>query len=66
MRTISLFSGCGGLDLGFHENGLELLYACDNDEAAVKCFNENISTIAVQRDVQSEEYLRDIDLLKDI
>jgi DNA (cytosine-5)-methyltransferase 1 len=32
----------GGLDLGFKEAGFELVYACDNDAAAVDCYSRNV------------------------
>lgn len=41
LRAVSLFSGCGGLDWGFHQNGFEILTAIDNDPAAIKCYNYN-------------------------
>jgi len=31
MKCVSLFSGCGGLDLGFRDAGFEITLACDND-----------------------------------
>ena len=31
MRCISLFSGCGGLDLGLQQAGFEIAFATDND-----------------------------------
>lgn len=50
--VVSLFSGCGGLDLGFVEAGFRVLYAADNDEAAVAVYRENIGPHAYVRDVR--------------
>ena len=42
MKVVSLFSGIGGLDLGFIREGFEVVFANDNDKFAVKIkFNEN-------------------------
>lgn len=41
-RILSLFSGCGGLDLGFHQQGYETIWASDIDECAVKTFRHNL------------------------
>jgi len=61
MKTVvSLFSGCGGLDLGFKEAGFKLLYACDNDEAAVDAYKRNLDENAYVRDVTSEEFHSDL------
>lgn len=59
--VVSLFSGCGGLDLGFHRKGTQLLYACDNDLAAVKCFTANFNHEAILRDVQDETFIQDLE-----
>lgn len=40
--VLSLFSGCGGLDLGFSMNGYELLEAYDHWGPAVETHNRNI------------------------
>jgi modification methylase ngoPII len=32
MKVISLFSGCGGLDLGFEQAGFEILIANEFDK----------------------------------
>ena len=42
-RLISLFSGCGGLDLPFHRAGFECVWANDIDEDACRTFSRNIS-----------------------
>jgi DNA (cytosine-5)-methyltransferase 1 len=48
---VSLYSGAGGLDLGFRDAGFELLYANDVDRWAVETYHENIGTHAVCGDV---------------
>ena len=40
-RMLSLFSGCGGLDWGFHMAGYRTVWANDIDEGAVKTFEKN-------------------------
>jgi len=39
-KIVSLFSGCGGLDLGFHLEGYKVIWANDNNEDAVKSFEK--------------------------
>jgi DNA (cytosine-5)-methyltransferase 1 len=53
-RVVSLFSGCGGLDLGFRDRDFDLVYSCDNDAAAVECYARNIDKRVYQRDVTSD------------
>lgn len=62
--VVSVFSGCGGLDLGFKEAGFELIYACDNDEAAVDCYARNVDRAVFLRDVTSKEFHKDIAALE--
>ena len=58
MKVISLFSGCGGLDLGFTRAGFELVYANDNDPTIWETFEKN-HNIPIDRrsliDVKSAE-----------
>lgn len=42
MKVISLFSGCGGLDLGFTLAGHDIIWANDFNEDAVKTYNNHI------------------------
>lgn len=41
MRVISLFSGCGGLDLGFTNAGFQIVYANDIDSSVWETFERN-------------------------
>ncbi len=40
-RVVSLFTGCGGLDLGFQKAGFETVFATDNWDIACKTFKKN-------------------------
>lgn len=58
MKIVSLFSGCGGLDLGFTNAGFELVYANDNDKAIWETFEKNHSISIDKRslfDIESDE-----------
>ena len=44
-RMVSLFSGCGGLDLGFHQAGYNIVYANDFDSDAQRVYEKNIGEI---------------------
>lgn len=58
MEIVSLFSGCGGLDLGFTKAGFNLVYANDNDKKVWETFEKN-HTIAIDKrslfDISSDE-----------
>lgn len=43
---VSLFSGCGGLDLGFHYAGFNVLWANDIDRDACETYRRNIGDVA--------------------
>src|SRR5690625_484682 len=42
MSVVSLFSGCGGLDLGFLNAGYNIIWANDFDKFAVQSYRHNI------------------------
>ncbi len=58
LKVCSLFSGCGGLDLGFSNSGFNLIYANDNDRVVWETFEKNHNLKIDQRsilDVKSNE-----------
>lgn len=46
-RVISLFAGCGGLDLGFHKAGFNIVYANDIDPAVKETYEHNLGPIEI-------------------
>lgn len=46
-RVISLFAGCGGLDLGFHQAGFEIVYANDIEQSIKETYEKNLGKIEV-------------------
>lgn len=57
MITVDLFSGCGGLSLGFQNAGFEIKAAFDKWEPAVKVYRENFDHPIYDTDLSSEEGL---------
>lgn len=51
MRTIDLFSGCGGLSLGFQNAGFDIEAAFDNWNAAVEVYRANFAHPVFQIDL---------------
>ena len=45
-KAVSLFSGCGGLDLGFRDAGFEILLGVDNDAHAAESHRVNFPNSA--------------------
>ena len=60
LRVVSVFSGCGWLDSGFRRAGFDIIYACDNDPAAVACYRRNVDHRSFWRDTTSEDFHRDV------
>ncbi len=48
---VSIFSGCGGLDLGFHMEGYQTVWANDFAEWAVASFRENLGDVIHYGDI---------------
>lgn len=51
MKFVSLFSGCGGLDLGFMQEGFQPISAFDISEVAVNTHSFNLGNHALVRDL---------------
>lgn len=51
MKVVSLFSGIGGLDKGFADNGFEIVWANDFDKYAVETYKANWETPIVGGDI---------------
>ena len=63
-RLISLFSGCGGMDLGFKKAGFDIVFANDFDADAQAIYSLNLGEID-KRDILSvgEDEIPDGDIL---
>jgi DNA (cytosine-5)-methyltransferase 1 len=53
VKVISLFSGCGGLDLGFKQAGFNIIWANDFNETAVSTYKKNIGSEIVHGDIRN-------------
>ena len=51
MKVASLFCGCGGLDMGFHQAGYDIVWANDFDKYAVQTYNVNFPNEAICADL---------------
>jgi DNA (cytosine-5)-methyltransferase 1 len=52
-RLISLFSGCGGMDLPFHKAGFEVVWAIDSNPYACKTFSRNIADVIINDSIEN-------------
>jgi DNA (cytosine-5)-methyltransferase 1 len=50
-KVVSLFSGCGGMDLGFKQAGYELVWANDFEKAACETYANNLGSHIVHGDI---------------
>lgn len=65
-RVISLFSGAGGMDMGFIKAGFNIVYANDFFKEAVESYKNNIGNHVVYGDItkiESKDMPDDIDLV---
>ena len=61
-KVISLFSGCGGLDLGFHLEGYETVWANDFSEWACQSFANYFGNVIVHGDITQINPYQDEDI----
>lgn len=54
-KVVSLFSGCGGLDLGFIKAGFDIVWANDSDKYAVQTYKENIGDHIILDNIEDIE-----------
>lgn len=54
-KVVSLFSGCGGLDLGFIQAGFDIIWANDSDKYAVQTYKENIGDHILLENIEDIE-----------
>jgi len=64
--VVSLFSGCGGLDLGFKQSGFDIIWANDFDKDSVETYKNNIDnriTLGDITTIPSSDIPNDFDIL---
>jgi DNA (cytosine-5)-methyltransferase 1 len=62
-KIISLFSGAGGMDLGFINAGFDIVFANDFDKDACETYKKNISNHIIHGDISK---IKDKDIPKNI
>ena len=55
MKCIDLFSGCGGLSLGFEKSGFEVVAAFDYWEPAIEVYKNNFTHPIFNQDLTNEQ-----------
>lgn len=55
MRAVDIFSGCGGLSLGFQKGGINVVAAYDKWDAAVKVYERNFDHPVYKADLSDVE-----------
>ena len=64
MRTLSLFSGIGGFDLGFERAGMTVVGVCEIDKHAQKILQRHFPDATLHDDVRKVHYAREsVDLV---
>lgn len=64
MRVVDLFSGCGGMSLGFQNAGFDIVAAYDNWSPAVEIYRKNFAHPIYKADLNEEKPVAEIEKLK--
>ncbi len=52
MKSIGLFAGIGGFELGFRKAGIDCDMLCEIDDAAVSILKEGFPNVEIARDIR--------------
>lgn len=63
MRTVDLFSGCGGMSLGFQSAGYNIVAAFENWPAAIECYKQNFKHPVIETDLSIVNLSKALSLL---
>ena len=62
--AVSLFSGAGGMDVGFARAGFQSVIACELDPAACETFNQNLHLVGHRGNAITPTSVLEVDLSK--
>lgn len=60
MRVIDLFSGCGGMSLGFQNAGFQIVAAYDNWQSAIDIYQRNFQHPIFKKDLATEDVVPEL------
>lgn len=60
MRVIDLFSGCGGMSLGFQNAGFQIVAAYDNWQPAIDIYQRNFQHPIFKKDLSTEDVISEL------
>lgn len=60
MKVIDLFSGCGGMSLGFQNAGFQIVAAYDNWQPAIDIYQRNFQHPIFKKDLSTEDVVSEL------